>query len=79
MRRVTVREARANLSSLLDAASGGEEIIIERQGRPTARLVCLAPEVGPRLTSRAEFRSSITPGKISAGEAVRLGRDEERA
>ncbi len=39
---INVAEAKAKLSNLLDRASGGEEIIIARAGKPLARLVPLA-------------------------------------
>ena len=38
MRRVSVHEAKAKLSELLEAAHRGEEIVITRYGRPLARL-----------------------------------------
>jgi prevent-host-death family protein len=39
--RVNMHEAKRQLSRLVDLAEGGEEIIIERSGRPVARLVAL--------------------------------------
>lgn len=39
MRIVNIHEAKAQLSRLVDAAAGGEEIIITKTGRPAARLV----------------------------------------
>lgn len=39
MKSVNVNEAKAHLSSLLDAALAGEEIVIARNGRPLVRLV----------------------------------------
>jgi len=51
MRRVNTHEAKTQLSRLIDAVQGGEEIEICRAGKPVARLVPLprqrrAPEVG---------------------------------
>ena len=43
---VNVAEAKAKLSSLLDRAAGGEEIVIARAGKPLARLVPL--ETAPK-------------------------------
>ena len=34
-----MREAKTNFSKLVDAAAAGEEIIIAKAGKPTARLV----------------------------------------
>jgi prevent-host-death family protein len=39
MRIVDIHEAKAQLSRLVDAAAGGEEIIITKTGKPAARLV----------------------------------------
>ena len=41
MRTVNIREAKAQFSRLVDAAAGGEEIVIAKAGTPTARLVPL--------------------------------------
>jgi prevent-host-death family protein len=41
MVRVGMHEAKSQLSRLVDLAEGGEEIIIQRSGRPVARLVAL--------------------------------------
>lgn len=38
MTRVDVDEARTNLSHLIESAREGEEIIIERSGRPVAKI-----------------------------------------
>jgi prevent-host-death family protein len=37
--RVGMHEAKSQLSRLVDVAAGGEEVIIQRCGRPVARLV----------------------------------------
>ncbi len=39
MRQVTVAEAKAQLSSLLDAVESGEPVLITRRGRAIAELV----------------------------------------
>lgn len=41
MVRVGMHEAKSQLSRLVDLAEGGEEIIIQRSGRPVARLVAV--------------------------------------
>lgn len=78
MKRVSVREARLHLSDLLDAAASGEEVIIERRGQPTARLVAMAPAERAKLHSRADFRASLPMGRHSTADVVRALRDEER-
>jgi prevent-host-death family protein len=54
MRIVTALELRGKLGELLDAASAGERIVIERDGRPMAVLVSL--EDAHRLDDDAEGR-----------------------
>jgi prevent-host-death family protein len=39
MQTVNIHEAKTQFSRLVDAAAGGEEIIIARAGQPAARLV----------------------------------------
>ncbi len=49
---VTLSEAQARLEELLDRAEGGEEIVIEREGRAGMRLVPVAaakPKNGWRI------------------------------
>jgi prevent-host-death family protein len=45
---INLYEAKTNLSSLVERAAAGEEIIIAKAGRPLARLVPLADSVKPR-------------------------------
>lgn len=39
MKTVNIHEAKANFSTLVDAASNGERIVIAKAGKPAARLV----------------------------------------
>jgi prevent-host-death family protein len=39
--RVGMHEAKSQLSRLVDLAEGGEEVVIQRSGRPAARLVAV--------------------------------------
>ncbi|ONG52586.1 antitoxin [Pseudoroseomonas deserti] len=49
MSTVNIHAAKTHLSRLVDAAAGGEEILIARAGRPVARLVALeAPAAAPK-------------------------------
>lgn len=41
MVRVGMHEAKSKLSSLVKLAEGGEEVVIQRSGRPVARLVAM--------------------------------------
>jgi prevent-host-death family protein len=54
MRTVTAMDLRRRLGEILDAASAGERILIERDGRPMAVLV--PPEVAGRLDEDEQAR-----------------------
>jgi prevent-host-death family protein len=45
---INLYEAKTNLSSLVERAAAGEEIVIAKAGRPLARLVPLAKRTKPR-------------------------------
>ena len=49
-----IREARTQLSHLLERAAQGEEVIIAKRGRPVARLVPVT--AGPRRPGRLKGR-----------------------
>lgn len=55
MRQVTIHTAKTNLSKLIEAALGGEEIVIARGAKPVVRLVPVTqgafkvPRPRPRL------------------------------
>jgi prevent-host-death family protein len=44
MTKVNIHQAKTQLSRLVELASGGEEIIIAKSGKPVARLVAYAPK-----------------------------------
>src|SRR3990172_11017534 len=54
MRRITPLDLRRSLGSILDAASGGERFLVERDHRPLAMLVSV--EDGARLDESKEER-----------------------
>ena len=56
MRTAGIREARQNLSALLDEVKKGREVVITERGRPVAKLV--PPDRGPRrgVPNLAAFR-----------------------
>jgi prevent-host-death family protein len=58
MVRVGMHEAKTQLSRLVDLAEGGEEIIIQRSGRPVARIVAL-PRRRPVASAFGELRGQI--------------------
>ncbi len=75
MRKINVKEARDNLSALLDAVAAGEEVVLLRRGKEVARLV--PPRArAKRLPSLEALRRSITVKGKTLSEEVLRGRDE---
>ena len=71
---VSVREAKDQLSSLLQRAAGGEEIVIPSDGEPKAMLVRHKPMLtGKPWRSLAAFRATmpVTPDSTAAVSAAR--------
>ena len=56
MRTAGVREARQNLSALLDEVKKGREIVITERGRPVAKLVPPDHQRGGGVPNLAAFR-----------------------
>ena len=73
---VNVKEARSNLSALLDKVERGEEIIIKRRGKKVARMV--SPDRSATLPSLRSFRSSIKIAGDPLSKTVVDLRNEER-
>ncbi len=59
MKRAGIREARQNLSALIDEVKKGREIVITERGKPVARLVPPRPPVGKPFRSLAAFRKTM--------------------
>ena len=59
MQSVNIHEAKTHLSRLVEAARGGEEIIIAKAGRPAAKLV---PVEGPGVRA---IRFGLMKGEIA--------------
>jgi prevent-host-death family protein len=78
MQRVTVREARQQISRLLDAVATGEEIVITRRGKAAARLLPASElETGKmRFPDRSALRAMVPPTKSPAAGLIRELRDE---
>lgn len=74
---INVKEARSNISELLNRAQKGEEILILRRGKKVARLV---PVSGyeKRLPDLSDFRESIARKGGPLSSTVIEGRDKER-
>lgn len=57
---VNVRQARDSLSSLLDRAAAGSQIVITSDGIPKAMIVSYRPTInGPKWTSLRKLRQSM--------------------
>ncbi len=62
MVRVGMHEAKSQLSKLVKLAAGGEDVVIQRFGRPGARLVAVAPR-----RPRSEAFGALS-GQIELGD-----------
>ena len=76
MTEVSVKDARSQLSRLLDRIERGEVIIITRRGKKVAKLV--SPKEGHRLPSMKGLRDSITVKGGPLSQTVVNARNEER-
>ena len=77
MTTVTVVEAKAHLSGLLDKVEGGEKVVITRHGRPVAQLSAVRQAKQP-LRSLTAFRAKMPRLRKSSAALIREMRDNER-
>ena len=70
MNQVNFRDARKQLSRLLDDAEHGKSVIITRHGKQVARLTPVEPAQGKRLPDLSEFRESIQTKGAALSKAV---------
>ncbi|MEB3325765.1 MAG: type II toxin-antitoxin system prevent-host-death family antitoxin [Cyanobacteriota bacterium] len=75
MVRVTVAEAKTQLSSLLDAVEAGQVVVITRRGKAIAELVprCSVRDLLPQLEA---LRASLPAQPTSGVDTMRALRDE---
>lgn len=78
MTRVSVQEARRNLSALLERVAAGEDIAIIRDGKVIAKIIQERAEA-PKLPDLSTFRAGIrvAEGKSLDNTVQRL-REEQR-
>ena len=79
MRHVSLAEAKARLSELVERVEGGEAVCITRRGKPVARL--LAAQPARKRIDVAALRAitkQMPRQRQSAGRFVRKMRDEAR-
>lgn len=82
MRSVNVLDARNSLSKLVSAASGGEDIVISRRGRPLVRLVPVVDDAARHTGARAaEWLTRNPPPGYSSRSTAELDQQiiEERS
>jgi prevent-host-death family protein len=73
---VTLAEAKARLSELLDKVAAGEEIIITRYGRPAARIAAVSPPKQP-FPDLSQLRAKMPRWRKPSHILLREMRDEE--
>lgn len=77
MTEVSVAQAKAHLSDLLDRVEAGETVTITRRGRPIARVSGIATPKKPiDFEALRRFRASMPMSERSAVEIIREMRDE---
>jgi prevent-host-death family protein len=80
MSKHSVAEAKDQLSSLIDRAMRGEEVVITRHGRPIVALKAIARTARPMTEADLEWLRQHrvgTPAKEDAGAYVSRTRDED--
>jgi prevent-host-death family protein len=74
---VSLAQAKARLSELLDKVEAGEEVVITRRGRAVAHVLAVRRAKKPlRLKDLAEFRAAMPPLRRPSAELLRELRDE---
>ena len=76
MSNVSLAEAKANLSRLIDKVEAGEDLVITRHGRPVVKMTAVRP-AKESVPSLAGFRADIPRRKGSSVDALRRLRDED--
>ncbi len=79
MGNVSVAEAKARFSELVERAAAGETVCITRRGKPIAQLTAIS---APRKPIDLKLLQAVTDGSQpqteSAGDFIRRMRDEDR-
>jgi len=76
---VSLADAKARLSELVDRAEAGEDICITRRGKPAVRLTQLERSRKPiDFEAWRKIRESMPMQSESAGDFIRRMRDEDR-
>ncbi len=76
---VSLAQAKAHLSALLDKVEAGEEIVVTRHGRAVARILSACrPKQPVPLDDLAAFRATMPRLRRSSTALLREARDENR-
>ena len=70
MKEAGIREARQNLTALIDEVRRGHEVTITDRGKPVARLVPPRRERSKPFAGRADFRRRMPMLRASLADAV---------
>ena len=76
MMEISVKEARKNLSFLLDRVEHGDEIVITRRGKRVARLI--TPALEEKLPGLKHFRGELKVSGEPVSQTVLKSRASER-
>ncbi len=76
MRTAGIREARQNLSALLEEVRKGREVLITDRGRPVARLVPPQPVSARPFSSHRRFRAGIHLRGEPLSKTISRGRED---
>ncbi|MBF0461340.1 MAG: type II toxin-antitoxin system prevent-host-death family antitoxin [Magnetococcales bacterium] len=75
MQTVSVVQAKARLSELLDQVAAGEEVVITRRGNPVAHLSAV-PKTTKPLCPLGDFRDKMPAWRKPSAQLLREMRDE---
>lgn len=79
MRTVTIADAKARLSELLDCVEAGEDVVITRRGTAVARVTSVTEVPKPLDLSRLRaFRDTLPMQNETSGDLVRRLRESDR-
>lgn len=77
MHSVSVAEAKAHLSELLNQVEAGEELVITRRGQPVACLKRIDNPLKPiDFAELDRLRASLPVSSVSSADLIRQMRDE---
>jgi len=80
MEAISLADAKAHLSELVDRAKAGDTIAIARRGKPVAQLTAVAGQRKPIDTAMLRsLTATMPPQSQSAADLVRSMRDGDRS